>query len=124
MNLGRRAAMKLLGVSPMALGGAKTRVTELMAGVPLSATLPSTNFLSANSRAVKLFGDGIAAEMRQLEGDLRLDFEMRRQLRIDGIDPDIAALRSCAKAYKCRKQLERDNEVNSLCLRLTNLLWN
>lgn len=111
----RRSLLKLIGFSPAAAIAAKAELsgmvagpvgTALMAAAAVPQTLPSGYPVST---AEKLIGRSamkkLWALLRQSEGD-----QIRRGLtRSNGLDGDIAALKSTSRTYKELRQRERDS---------------
>lgn len=124
----RRQILRLIGLSPVAASSASAQLNGLMGG-------PTGALLSAASATVQSSLPGVdnpvakalgPTVFRRLAGlHQRVDRELwdARAIRQNGLDADIAALRSTAQVWKARKQFERDSEAFHLWTRLQGMLW-
>lgn len=122
----RREIIKLLGAAPVAGGAMVKSLAETMAGseiVAVTAAMASAPVPSPGGPIEKMLGKTAYLHLKRLNEAYGSEVELKRMLRIDGLDPDIAALKSCSRAFQAAKQQERDVTAADLLRRARHLLW-
>ncbi len=128
MSIARRAILKIIGAAPAALPMASSVAPGLFAaaeplaaaGMILGAPAPPTHVAPGERTGVgKLLGDQL--------NDLRSQFDAEeywsQSLRVNGVDHDLAALKSVAHQHKAVRMIERQRAQFSLSRRVSKLLW-
>lgn len=127
MSATRRAILKLIGMAPAAAGSvASSLKTTLGTAQAMAAagliTVPAGDEVPQQTGADKR--SPIQRELQRLFNRYQDEnYPTTQAFRIDGIDPDIAVLKSTSRAYKVLKQRQREIERVSLECRVKRLLW-
>ena len=121
----RRQILKLLGMAPAA---ATSATTELLAAVSSPAIFAaSTASLGAQGGLPQpdygKLGAILGKQIQRLRNKHEAEIWSYRNARLDGLDPDIAALKSCSRSYKVRKQIDRERDASDLVERVNELMW-
>ena len=121
----RRLAMKFLGGSIAALPSAKTVAPDLLARVSAVAPLASADSVGAfvKSQAVARFGKLLGHQIDDWQSDANTEEYARSLLRTNGLDPDIAAMKSWSPTYRAHKQTRRNDELRAFLRAMDKLVW-
>lgn len=125
MTPSRRSLIQALGFAPVA---AKSAAAELAALANSPAVATAMSVASAGQGGVPESPQGAITralgQRMQFWRDLACeDFAARKSMRVAGLDPDIAALKSTSPGYRVRKQLERDASEQEFLQRALRTLW-
>lgn len=124
-GLTRRGILRILGAAPAMLPAAKSLAPNLLATAePIAAAAalmqpPGTPAMPAES----FLGNALASQVRDLKAQFEAEGWTLQQLREEGIDPDLASLKSTSRAWKIMKMVQRERERFSLMRRLEKTLW-
>ena len=131
ISAARRQFMQVLGFAPFAGNSALKEIAGRMGSAEFaamgSAVLSGGHMQPAGlpdeSPAHRMFGKTFARLLSKLRERGREENYAIRELRRKGLDPDIAALKSCSYTYLARKQFERDVETIALTADYEEKLW-
>ncbi len=118
----RRAFVRLLGIVPAALPAAVTQFAGVVGKAEVAAALIPPPALPAMPGEERL-GKVLATQVRDIHNQLDQENYAASTVRVDGLDPDLVALRSTSRAWKVLKMAERHRERQAMQWRLSKLLW-
>lgn len=119
----RRGFLRILGMAPAAVPFAKTEAAGLLAKAEPLAAAAALVPQPIEMPGEKALGKLIAGQARDLKAQFDAEEYWRFQMREDGIDYDIACLRSTSRAWKCMKMAERHREHHGWVRRIEKVLW-
>lgn len=130
----RRAFLKLLGSVPIAGNAATKAIAAELASPALMAAMAGAESLNAAagmgtmgqqvvSYPERVFGKAVGRYISSLANRAIEERNFANILRTDGLDHDISALRSCSRAYKVGKQLERDRATIEFFQAMQAKVW-
>lgn len=124
LSLTRRAIVSLIGLAPVAVPRLAAEAPSLLSvAEPLNALAagggpsPGPPSSSANLPAI------LAKQIQHLKDQGEREAYIVSTLRTDGLDHDIACLKSTSRAWKVAKQAQRLREDAELLTRLNRALW-
>lgn len=123
----RREMLKLLGMAPVAVPiTASAELTSLIAAPSTQAALAA--FGGAQNTMPTSAGEGIFGKLLGRKLSFLRDLadhqaHNERAARIEGLDHDIAAIRSTSRGYRVSKQLQRDSANAEMFQRASRTLW-
>lgn len=123
----RRELMKLLGLAPIAATSATRELAATLAS-PSTMTLAAGAATSATATptgygVMGIFGKALGAKLEVLRELAEQELWSKRNIRVGGVDADLAALKSTSPTFKARKQFERDAEENEFLVRSRRTMW-
>ncbi len=130
MNLTRRTLVKLIGAAPAALPAARAAPALLSIAEPAAALTGAAAYgrsdagppHAAPSESRSPLSSALHAQVEDLRRQLEHEEYHAGGQRTDGIDHDIAALKSTSRAFKLVKQRERNRETYALARRVQKAL--
>lgn len=125
MSLTRRAIVKILGSTPAVLPMAAAEAPKLLAlAEPLAAggLLMGGQPINAPGERTGL-GKIVGKQLEDLRDRFDAEEWWSQAMRVNGIDPDIAALKSTSATYKALRMVERHRARFSLTHRVRRALW-
>lgn len=121
----RRAILKLIGAAPAVGASAKGELVSML-NSPAVATVMAFND-SAGQTDKPMADDSPRNLLYRQLSNLRRTYESetqaKRALRINGLDHDIAAMRSVAYSQKVRLQVERDIEEGNIFNHINRVMY-
>lgn len=126
--LTRRSIMQIIGGSIAAAPRLAEAAPRLLAiAEPLTAlaagSIGSTDRIPANIETAPHLPKALADKLIKLRDSADSDSYLATMLRSDGLDHDIACLRSPSRAWKVNKQLARMREERDLLQALRHVIW-
>ncbi len=121
----RRSIMQFIGgaaVSAPKLVESAPRLLALAEPIAAAATAVAPGAGQPIGNGSPLSG-ALYRQLSRLRDDAEGDSYVQQSLRINGLDSDIACLRSPSPAWKARKQLARLREERDLLTRIRRALW-
>lgn len=124
----RRELMKLLGLAPVVVSSATAELAGLMASPTVAV---ASTLLGGGAQSIghplhpgqTTLGMELWKKIEDLRGDACRELDGRQAMRLNGLDPDIAALKATSFSYKAQKQFERDMEQMSFMAAVNRKLW-
>jgi len=123
----RRAILRLIGAVPAATASARAELASFAASPAVAAAVSAVGVQSNSAAASSTYGllpPLIGKQLRRLQQDAETEIWARRNARTNGLDPDIACLRSMSAVNKVRKQVERDRTDADLLSHVQRMFWN
>lgn len=105
---------------PKAIASAPDLLAAAAAVAPLS-TAPQGGL--PISGAISRFGKLLGTQLDDWRRDAESEAYLLGAVRVDGLDPDLAAMKSWSRAYRVKKQLRRNMEAGALMRQWEKLVW-
>lgn len=127
--LARRGLLKLIGIAPVAAGSAASRMAPFLespaviAATSGLALLKSEGQVGLPQNTYGFLGPILGKELKRLKRQMENEIWVRRNLRQNGLDGDIACFRSTSRTWKERHQTERDNADDALIRHADTVMW-
>lgn len=125
-TLTRRSILRLFGAAPALLPAAKVAAPSLLATaepVATAAAVAKTVAEVPEPSGQSILGKLLAGQMRDLKHQFETEEWWGQQMRIEGIDHDLAALKSTSRAWKVMKMAQRHRERYTLYRRVYKTIW-
>lgn len=122
----RRAILKLIGAAPALAGSAASQLGPMLSSPAVAAAAAmasSTQPAGLQQQNYNGLGAVIGRKLQSLLQQTEDEMYRKQAIRVAGLDADIAAMRSTSRAWKERRQLERDFEEGSLVRHARSTLW-
>lgn len=127
----RRQMMQLLGIAPLATATAATEMKALLASPTVKAGVLAAGAMGADqnfpqpfhSPLMKTLGKAVFQQAEDLAALTDQQYWIMQRGRVNGLDADLGALKSCSHGFKARKQIERDTEVQRLLFDFQSMKW-
>lgn len=124
----RRKLMQLLGLAPIMATSASKELASLTQSSAVQTAIAALSVGAGNAEGPGYPGQGafgnVLARQLQFWRSLAADESYAgRATRLEGLDPDIAALRSTSRSYRVAKQLQRDANDAEFLARAERMTW-
>jgi len=123
----RRSILKLIGLAPAAAGSAASQLAPFLSS---PAVVAATALAGSGGNTVgmpevrrSVLGPLLEGQLRKLKRAMENETYIRQRVRANGLDADIAALRSTSRAHKERLQIERDIADDALLRHADHVMW-
>jgi hypothetical protein len=126
MALTRRSIMKLLGAAPVTLPSVASALPSVLARA--TTAVSAAGALGEPPAPIPQqyyggIGQALGKQLDRLREQAHSEAYRMAAVRVGGLDPDIACLRSPSPAWKARKQLERLRAKYEIDVQIRRVLW-
>lgn len=118
--------MRAIGMTPIAGPSVVKQLTAAVQENALAQAVAQTAAavpMVGQAPGMAILGKALFGHIEGLNRQAHEEFERQRYSRINGLDADIAVLRSVSPTYKAALQRKRDQEFSAIALAASKLLW-
>lgn len=127
MSIGatRRELMRLMGAAPFVGPSAMKQLTGIVDGSMAQTVAAAAAVLPMGSppAGMAILGKALFGDIDKIQRRADSEFYRLAQLRVGGLDADIAALRSVSAVNKANRQIQRDLELLRVLETARTMLW-